>query len=373
MAQQNAADTERTEIQTSDEAHEALAGLVAGDRITLNGDTYEVTSTKMANGTPFVDCRARGHYSRGTTTIKPGSTDKKPVVAHGRGMTPRYYSAEIVARSLEHQPEDAGEDEDEDEDPDGGEGRLVADGGVVAAEDEGHPHRHTTVWAAAKNLEQHEDGSAPRVGVEYRQKNGNGTSRKAGEVERIEVQQPAEHFGRTTGQPTPRIVFRRDDGQQMYVEPDGLYTSGSHAPYVGSVVALSTSTTSTVAAPEGLAEAADEGSEGEDSESEGSAVYTPTADSLADLAAWVNRSAQNDRTNAEVGTTHYSWDIPGFSKRDDPHNGRTAKQGGECAYLVVRGPRGDVLEQALAQYAHQHDFEVHSTDYRATLVPPQTY
>jgi hypothetical protein len=59
-------------------------------------------------------------------------------------------------------------------------------------------------------------------------------------VERVRVERP------DTGCPVPRIVFTRDDGQRMYVDPDGLYTVNSHAPYVGSVVRLTTSTTSTV-------------------------------------------------------------------------------------------------------------------------------
>lgn len=51
------------------------------------------------------------------------------------------------------------------------------------------------------------------------------------------------------GRQVPRITFQRDDGQLMYVEPDGLYTSGSHAPFVGHVQRLTVSTTATTALP----------------------------------------------------------------------------------------------------------------------------
>jgi hypothetical protein len=89
------------------------------------------------------------------------------------------------------------------------------------------------------------------VGVEYRKKNGNGTARRAGTVQQITVARPGDTWSEGVEQPTPRIEFQRDDGQRMHVEPDGLYTVGSHAPYVGSVVRLTTSTTSTVETPEG--------------------------------------------------------------------------------------------------------------------------
>lgn len=261
--------------------------------------------------------------------------------------------------------------------------RLATDGGqpmenVLAAssQDEAaapsqeraqeNPHQHTSVLAAAQNLETHEDGSAPRLGVEYQKKNGNGTARKAGTVERVEMERPAEKFGRDVGHAVPRIVFTRDDGQRMYVEPDGLYTVGSHAPYVGATVALTTSTTSTVATPEVAARADD----GADSSDDSPQVRTPDVDSLEALAEWVER--QDDDLHAEVGSTHYSWDIPGFGRSNDPHSGRTAvRNGNECAYLEVRGPRSDQMEQALAELAHQHDLEVSASSHLATLVPPQ--
>ncbi len=226
-------------------------------------------------------------------------------------------------------------------------------------------HRHTSVWDAAWNLETHEDGSAPRVGVEYRKKNGNGTARKAGTVEQVTVERPEDHFGQGVGQPEVRVVFQRDDGQRMYVEQDGLYTVGSHAPYVGSVVALTTSTTSTVASPEALDDSEQGGDTSEDS---GTTASAPSVDSLEDLAEWVERTSE---AHAEVGTTCYSWDIPGFGRQNDPHSGRTAKRGGDCAWVEVRGPRSDDLEQALAALAHQHDLEVSTSSHRATLVPPQ--
>lgn len=260
--------------------------------------------------------------------------------------------------------------------------RLVTDGGqpmedalAASSHDEAaapsqeqeqeNPHQHTGVWAAAQNLQTHEDGSAPRVGVEYRKKNGRGTARKAGTVERVEVERPDEQFGREVGQPVPRIVFTRDDGQRMYVEPDGLYTCGSHAPYVGATVALTTSTTSTVDVPEVEARADD----GEDASDDGPQVRVPDVDSLEALAEWVER--QGSDLHAEVGSTHYSWDIPGFGRSNDPHSGRTAKRNGsECAYVEVRGPRSDRVEQALAELAHQENLEVSASSHRATLVPP---
>lgn len=128
-------------------------------------------------------------------------------------------------------------------------GRTAADPNTSDGNSQQNPHEHRTVWQAATNLEAHEDGSPPRVGVEYRKKNGNGTARKAGTVEQIRVARPGE-WGEDAEHPTPRIVFRRDDGQRMYVEPEGLYTANSHAPYVGAVASLTTSTTSTVALPE---------------------------------------------------------------------------------------------------------------------------
>lgn len=230
-------------------------------------------------------------------------------------------------------------------------------------EGEGSQHTHDSVWAAALNLETHEDGRNPRLGVEYRQKNGNGTSRYAGTVERVEVERPEQHFGQDVGQPEVRVVFQRDDGQRMYVTPEGLYTVGSHAPYVGSPVTLTTSTTNTVALPEASGEGSSE-DDGDDSPT----ASAPRVDSLEALAEWVER--QGSDLHAEVGSTHYSWDIPGFGRQNDPHSGRTAKRGGECAYVEVRGPRSDRVEQALAALAHQENLEVSASSHRATLVPP---
>ncbi len=234
-------------------------------------------------------------------------------------------------------------------------------------EDEGSQHRHDSVWAAALNLETHEDGRSPRLGVEYRQKNGNGTSRYAGTVERVEVERPEQHFGQDVGQPEVRVVFQRDDGQRMYVTPEGLYTSGSHAPYVGSPVTLTTSTSNTVALPEASGEG--EGSS-EDDGDDSPTASAPSVDSLEGLAEWVER--QGSDLHADVGSTHYSWDIPGFGRQNDPHSGRTAvRNGSECAYVEVRGPRSDRVEQALAALAHQEGLEVSASSHRATLVPPQ--
>lgn len=273
-----------------------------------------------------------------------------------------------------------------------GDERIMTDGGVVV-EDGGlpqdeaatNPHQHRTVWTAAANLETHEDGSAPRVGVEYRQKNGNGTARKAGTVEQIEVERPDDTWGEGVEQPTPRIVFQRDDGQQMYVEPDGLYTVGSHAPYVGAVVSLTTSTTSTVEQPEG--DSSQEQGDTSANESGGQATRaarTPdwrqaAAENQPDhsglgaglahaLAEWAEGQ---DGLHAEVGTTCYSWDIPGFGRQNDPHSGRTAKEGGDCVYVEVRGPRSEAQEKALAEVCHEFDVEASTSTRRATLVPSQ--
>jgi len=67
-----------------------------------------------------------------------------------------------------------------------------------------------------------------RIEVEYEQKNGNGHNTKAGEV---------------AYEDEDRVVFRRDDGQRMYVKTgdDGnvsLFTSMSHAPFVGNVTSV---------------------------------------------------------------------------------------------------------------------------------------
>lgn len=66
------------------------------------------------------------------------------------------------------------------------------------------------------------------VEVEYAQKNGNGTNSKSGRADGTWDEQDA-------------LTFTRDDGQRMYVKTDefgdtGLFTAGSHAPFVGSVV-----------------------------------------------------------------------------------------------------------------------------------------
>lgn len=66
------------------------------------------------------------------------------------------------------------------------------------------------------------------VEVEYAQKNGNGTNSKTGRADGTWEEQDA-------------LTFTRDDGQRMYVKTDefgdtGLFTAGSHAPFVGSVV-----------------------------------------------------------------------------------------------------------------------------------------
>jgi hypothetical protein len=248
-----------------------------------------------------------------------------------------------------------------------------------------NPHEHTTVWHAATDLETHEDGSPPRVGVEYRQKNGNGTSRYAGTVEQIMVERPDDTWSDGVEQPTPRIVFRRDDGQQMIVEPDGLYTAESHAPYVGGVVSLTTSTTSTVELPEaesgrerGAMDASDNAGHGPRTVStpdwrraaaENQPEHSGLGAGLAHaIAEWAN---EREDLNGEVGTTHYSWDIPGFSRTNDPHEGFTAKEGGECVYVEVYGERSMGVEQALAQVCSEYGVVASTNSRRATLVPSQ--
>lgn len=166
--------------------------------------------------------------------------------------------------------EDCEQGSSEDDDPDGGEGgeaEVATDGGqelgsALEAEREmvaensqqpqeaeaENPHQHTSTWDAATNLEAHEDGSAPRVGVEYHQKNGNGTSRFSGEVVAVQVLAP-DQYGSEVDHRTPQIQFRRDDGHLMWVRGDELHTQGSHHSLVGRVATLTTSTTSTVAKP----------------------------------------------------------------------------------------------------------------------------
>lgn len=244
------------------------------------------------------------------------------------------------------------------------------------------PHHHRTVWGAAMALEEHEDGSAPRVGVEYRQKNGNGTSRYAGTVEQVRVDRP-EGWGSEAVRPTPRITFRRDDGQRMWVEPEGLHTQGSHAPFVGDVVSLTTSTTNTVDLPEvedgPTEDSEDAGDSSTDSvavpdleararrrQTEGQTLGAAYAEALQD---WVANSLEG--LHPVVGTTHYSWDIPGFGKQNDPHNGFTAKDGGECVYVEVQGDRSEAQDEALARLAHRDDLEASASSRYLTLVPGQ--
>lgn len=75
-----------------------------------------------------------------------------------------------------------------------------------------------------------------RVVVEYEQKNGNKTNSKEGTIEKIRL--PDEEY-----RDEPQLVFKRDDGQRMYVEVDeygklGLWTSMSFSPFVGAVESL---------------------------------------------------------------------------------------------------------------------------------------
>jgi len=264
-------------------------------------------------------------------------------------------------------------------------GVVVEDGGQPQDEAAENPHQHRTVWNAAANLETHEDGSAPRVGVEYRQKNGNGTSRYAGTVQQIEVERPGDTWGEGVEQPTPRIVFTRDDGQRMYVEPDGLYTANSHAPYVGAVVSLTTSTTSTVDLPEaGSSQEQDDTGASDDGDQATRTTRTPdwrqaAAENQPEhaglgaglahaLAEWADKQ---EGLHGEVGTTCYSWDIPGFGRQNDPHGGYTAKQGGDCVYVEVRGARSEAQTKALAQVCSEYDVAASTSARRATLVPPQ--
>lgn len=78
------------------------------------------------------------------------------------------------------------------------------------------------------------------ITVEYQQKNGEGVSEKAGEV--IDVTYDAGY------EEEPKVVFRRhDDNHFMYVQFDdygqaGLYTGGSHAPFVGAIEAVTVHT-----------------------------------------------------------------------------------------------------------------------------------
>lgn len=73
-----------------------------------------------------------------------------------------------------------------------------------------------------------------RIEVHYVQKNGEATNSKAGVITGAAL--PGDRRGREE----PVIRFQRDDGQRMSVRPDqhgesSLFTSGSHAPYVGAV------------------------------------------------------------------------------------------------------------------------------------------
>ena len=311
------------------------------------------------------------------------------------------YLVDGICTVLEDPREDEQEDEDREVRTDGGyDSALEAERSLVAeqaqheyeAEDEAdeNPHQHTSVWAAAQNLEQHEDGSAPRVGVEYRKKNGQGTARKAGTVERVEVNRPDSEFDVEAGHPVPRIVFQRDDGQRMYVEPDGLYTVGSHAPYVGATVALTTSTTSTVEVPEASGRSSDDSEqEADDERGQQATGHVPVPDILgpaqrdaaesdgyhsvgqayvSELAAWARTQ---EGLHGTSGSTHYSWDIPGFGRRNDPHNGFTAKSGGECVYAVIEGDRSEAQEKALAKLASRDGLEASVQGRRVVLVPGQ--
>lgn len=151
----------------------------------------------------------------------------------------------------EDEQEDGEDDDEREVATDGGEDledALAAPAPSAAPQEaqeaeDASPHQHTSVWSAAYAVERHEDGSAPRIGVEYEQKNHEGTNRKAGTVCRVTLTRDER------GRQVPRITFQRDDGQLMYVEPDGLYTSGSHAPFVGHVQRLTVSTTATTALP----------------------------------------------------------------------------------------------------------------------------
>lgn len=85
--------------ETPEEVEAILRAVESGDRLRFGGDEYRVTSTKVANGTPFVDTKKVSGYSMGTRTVKPGASERKPLVGHGRGMVPRYTGLELVERA----------------------------------------------------------------------------------------------------------------------------------------------------------------------------------------------------------------------------------------------------------------------------------
>lgn len=109
-----------------------------------------------------------------------------------------------------------------------GAGFLLVDAREDAddADDDGED---LTVAAVAQDV-----AEGDRIRVEYLQKNGAGSNAKEGVVtvsddgsDRVE----------------PAVMFRRDDDQLMKLRPDdygtlGLYTAGSHAPFVGDVQAV---------------------------------------------------------------------------------------------------------------------------------------
>lgn len=85
--------------ETSEEVEAILRAVEPGDRLSFGRDEYRVISTKVANGTPFVDTKKVTGHMPGTRTIKPGVTDDNPLVGHGRGMMPRYTELELVERA----------------------------------------------------------------------------------------------------------------------------------------------------------------------------------------------------------------------------------------------------------------------------------
>lgn len=85
-----------------------------------------------------------------------------------------------------------------------------------------------------------------RIEVVYQKKTGSGTSDYAGEVDEADYERQTDERGYTTSEPdydAPRLRFTRDDGQRMYLKFDkhdkpALFTSGSHAPFVGELEAV---------------------------------------------------------------------------------------------------------------------------------------
>lgn len=109
---------------------------------------------------------------------------------------------------------------------------ALEEAGFTLADRRGEePDEQDDLLALAEEARTREGG---RIEVGYVQKNREATNSKAGTITQVAL--PGERRGREE----PVIWFQRDDGQRMAVRRDqygepALYTSGSHAPYVGAV------------------------------------------------------------------------------------------------------------------------------------------